>query len=471
MRKFINRGDYVDLEIPDVIRIISDPDKYLPNRAKKYGCFYGIVEDNKDPLKLGRLKVRTPLMYNEETLATKDLPWAVYAAPNGGNKDTGFYFIPEIGAQVVVNHIGGDPSRPVWLGCVYASPGGEAETFVSRYTPPSSVPLEDWDWTNYASITTDYGHKIELEDNIVSGNQGRVAHLPFINIETPRGFQIRIDEDADPNRSFKTEPEIKGSINLKTRDNRFITMNDRAEFIGLLAPDFHYLSIDSKDDFIEIRTQDQNYLRFDDPNEFIDLSTRDGFQLLLDNQGNTATIRGEQDDLYLVLDESASSLPRIGFYNRRSQGGSTTAVQVARNPGVGDVVQAYSGGSSGRTLFLEPSRAVLGYSGVGGNPKIEFESDKINLETDQGYIEIGNTSGGYAMEISSFPGRMLIEAGLGNLDLEIKGPWTSYYFNHTHIINLSDPNSAMSVVVSGGSSAGTYAVNGTAVTRGVTFGT
>jgi hypothetical protein len=469
MKKFINRGDYSDLTIPDVIRMISDPDKYLPNRAKKYGCYYGIVEDNKDPLKLGRLKVRTPLMHDQETLPTKDLPWAQYVAPNGGSKDVGFYFIPEIGAQVIVNHIGGSPWYPVWLGCIYAAPG-DPETFVSRYTPPSSVDPEDWDWTDYASITTDYGHKIELEDNVLTRDDGKIAHLPFINIETPRGFFIRIDEDADPSRSYKDESDIKGSISLRTRDNRNIIMNDRAEFIGFLAPDFHYLTIDSKDDFIEIRTQDQNYLRFDDPNEFIDLSTRDGFQLFLNNQGNKADLRGAQDDLYLTLDESASSLPRIGFYNRRNQS-STTAIQLARNPGVGDVVQAYSGGSSGRTLFLEPSRAVLAYSGVGGNPKLEIESDKINLETNNSYIEIGNTSGGYFLEISSAPGRLLIESGPSNLDLEIKGPWTSFYFNHTHILNLSDPNSAMSVNIPSGSSAGTYSIVGSAITRGVTQGT
>ncbi len=90
-------------------------------KTKKYDSFYiGKVEDNKDPLKVGRLKIRVPIIHGDE-VETPEIPdWAEPCFPFGGYDDEGFFFIPTIKARVIVAFINGDPTKPIWLGCQHS---------------------------------------------------------------------------------------------------------------------------------------------------------------------------------------------------------------------------------------------------------------------------------------------------------------------------------------------------------------
>lgn len=81
-----------------------------------YNGFYsGIVEDNKDPDCLGRLKVRIAGCNDNWNL--DDIKWAEPCFPFGGYLDQGFFMIPEIGSYVIVAFIEGSQEKPIWLGC------------------------------------------------------------------------------------------------------------------------------------------------------------------------------------------------------------------------------------------------------------------------------------------------------------------------------------------------------------------
>lgn len=89
----------------------------LSNQNLKHsGVYIGVVKDNADPDKLGRLKVVVPT-YNDNT-ALDDLQWFDYCMPFGGYKDQGFFFIPAVGAEVVVMFPGGRSDKPLWFGCI-----------------------------------------------------------------------------------------------------------------------------------------------------------------------------------------------------------------------------------------------------------------------------------------------------------------------------------------------------------------
>lgn len=79
-----------------------------------YGKYRGLVKDDQDPSKRGRLKVTVP-----EVLGDQASGWAMPCVPYAG-EGAGFYSIPVVGAGVWVEFEAGDPSRPVWVGCWWA---------------------------------------------------------------------------------------------------------------------------------------------------------------------------------------------------------------------------------------------------------------------------------------------------------------------------------------------------------------
>jgi uncharacterized protein involved in type VI secretion and phage assembly len=81
-------------------------------RSKHFGKYRGVVTDNKDPEKLGRLKVKVPSVL--DTLELWAMPCVPYAGPS-----VGLMSLPPADAGVWVEFEGGDPSYPVWVGCYW----------------------------------------------------------------------------------------------------------------------------------------------------------------------------------------------------------------------------------------------------------------------------------------------------------------------------------------------------------------
>lgn len=82
--------------------------------SKVWGKYSGVVADNMDPQKLGRLQVRCPAVLGDS------LVWALPCVPYAG-PGVGFFMLPPVGAGVWVEFEGGDVSRPIWAGCYWAS--------------------------------------------------------------------------------------------------------------------------------------------------------------------------------------------------------------------------------------------------------------------------------------------------------------------------------------------------------------
>ena len=100
-----------------------------------------IVKDNNDPLGMGRVRVQ----FLWQAKRNEMTPWIRVVQPyTGGGK--GFYFIPEVGEEVLVDFEGGNAERPFVLGAHY---NGEAK---SGYTPTTKA------------IHTKSGTKILLND-------------------------------------------------------------------------------------------------------------------------------------------------------------------------------------------------------------------------------------------------------------------------------------------------------------------
>lgn len=90
--------------------------------ANFFGLYRGVVTNNVDPMQVGRVQIQVPDVFSAgETL------WAMPCVPPALPRKPGSS-LPKAGATVWIAFEQGDPSRPIWTGCFYAS---------AAETPPS----------------------------------------------------------------------------------------------------------------------------------------------------------------------------------------------------------------------------------------------------------------------------------------------------------------------------------------------
>ncbi len=135
-----------------------------------YGKYRGVVDDNQDPLNLGRIKARVP-----EVLEDVATGWALPCVPYAGD-GIGTYMVPPEGSRVWIEFEAGDVSRPIWTGCCWI----EGQLPQDHNSTPA-VPSLKIVRTEQGLIATfdDQGQTITLSD----GN-GR----NFVTIEVQRGL-------------------------------------------------------------------------------------------------------------------------------------------------------------------------------------------------------------------------------------------------------------------------------------------
>lgn len=81
--------------------------------GRVYEPVIGVVMENKDPQKLGRVKVKLPVLHNNETT------WWVPIIMLGAGKNRGWFFIPEKDDEVLVMFEHGDLDYPLVVGAFW----------------------------------------------------------------------------------------------------------------------------------------------------------------------------------------------------------------------------------------------------------------------------------------------------------------------------------------------------------------
>lgn len=111
---------------------------------KVYEPVIGLVTDNKDPKKLGRVKVRFP------TLSQNDTSWWAPVVMLGAGKNRGWFFIPEIDDEVLCLFQQGELDHPIVVGALWngkdkppdKNPGGNPRRVI-RSRQGSKITFDD----------------------------------------------------------------------------------------------------------------------------------------------------------------------------------------------------------------------------------------------------------------------------------------------------------------------------------------
>lgn len=212
------------------------------SNVQSQGIMRGVVEDNKDPLRLGRIKVRIPSLNgvpdinnssnaneidphaidlkedvnksntnttNEESkeisqedipakneyISTSDLPWAYPCFPNSGF-DHGTFLVPEIGDTVLVAFENGS-DNPIYLGCV---PGyGSDRKYMGQTPDISSQGNQAKDESS--KLYGGYGWDTQESNlsEIPSEVRQSSTYEPMVKViyKSPKGSAIYINEEDE----------------------------------------------------------------------------------------------------------------------------------------------------------------------------------------------------------------------------------------------------------------------------------
>jgi uncharacterized protein involved in type VI secretion and phage assembly len=218
---------------------------------RRYGKFRGVVTDNKDPQKRGRLRLRIPAV-----LGDQESDWALPCLPYGGGATYGAFMVPPADAQVWVEFEEGDIHRPIWTG-VFWQDGADVPPDASKDEPTTLL------------LQTPNGHILQFDDE--SGNeQTRLHH--------PSGAEMLIDKD--------------GTVSLTDAGGAVVTLDANAGELRIEDSNGNSVKLSSSGVLVE----DANGNKIEMASSGINVEGQQivvkGTQVMLGGQGGEPVIKG-----------------------------------------------------------------------------------------------------------------------------------------------------------------------------------
>jgi uncharacterized protein involved in type VI secretion and phage assembly len=172
-------------------------------RARVFEPVIGVVTDNKDPQKLGRVKLKFPFLSEQDSTW-----WAPVVMLGAGNR-RGWFFIPEINDEVLVLFEHGDIGRPVVIGSLWngrdkpphGNPGGNPRRVI-KSRQGSRIVFDD------------ESDVMILEDGARSGRITFDANAKTITIEALEG-DVCIQSPKGTMTIVAKQVELKAGQNVE----------------------------------------------------------------------------------------------------------------------------------------------------------------------------------------------------------------------------------------------------------------
>jgi uncharacterized protein involved in type VI secretion and phage assembly len=151
----------------NLLELLNDKEDASAVTGRVYGVVVGVVTNNQDPEKLGRVKVVYPWLSDSE-----ESHWARVATLMAG-KDRGSFYLPEVDDEVLLAFEHGDVRFPYVLGALwngkdtphYDNADGKNDKRVITSRAGHEFVFDDNDQKGQVVIHTKKNHTITLDDS------------------------------------------------------------------------------------------------------------------------------------------------------------------------------------------------------------------------------------------------------------------------------------------------------------------
>jgi hypothetical protein len=182
-------------------QFISEYNGSLGSSSDLKGIYRARVENNMDPLKIGRVQIRVPMIHGfpSSGISSKNLPWA-YPSMLSAGYGYGTFIVPEVGEYVFVIFEDSDSEKPVYIGSSFGSGSTKPKTYGSEdgqgtwqstkgvnevpvdarrseptrkivYKSPkgASIEIDEINGAEQISVTDALGQMLKMESNLIDG--------------------------------------------------------------------------------------------------------------------------------------------------------------------------------------------------------------------------------------------------------------------------------------------------------------
>jgi Rhs element Vgr protein len=199
------------------------------------GLHVGVVKKlDADPEEQYKVQVSIPMLQAET-----DGVWARLCKPYA-SEGFGYFFIPEIGDEVVLGYFNNDPSSPVILGGLYSSkrkPAYEltSDNYKKAIVTKTKLTLEFDDEKKIVTITTPASNKIVISDDDKSillqdqtGNKVKLSEDGIL-LDTPKDVSIKAQGKISLSATGNVEVNSNGDATVGATN---ISLSAKAAFTG-----------------------------------------------------------------------------------------------------------------------------------------------------------------------------------------------------------------------------------------------
>ena len=232
IRHYYNGDEYYNefVGVSDVLHPPYQDSGAFPKSHEQMGR----VVENADPLGLGRVRVQ--MMWQEA--GSEKTPWIRLLQPHSGS-GKGFYFVPEIGEEVLVGFQGGNAEKPYVIGTQYN--GKEKSGYADKENNIKAVHTRSGHKLVFTEdesilITDKSGNEILLDtkgSNItITAPETMTLNAKNLNINVSQNMTTNVGMNASENISMNKTTSI-GLVNLLNVGADFMTnvVGNLLEFI------------------------------------------------------------------------------------------------------------------------------------------------------------------------------------------------------------------------------------------------